>query len=92
MKKEDFKKNANVTYVYVEGEARGVVVNRGGSGVKEYRSDILKYNGFIEISYRYDDFNSFSPKQQLAICQATMAKAGLCYQLDKCDIDIFFEE
>ena len=39
-----------------------------------------------------DVINSFSPKQQLAICQTIMAKAGLCYQLDKFDIDVLYEE
>ena len=88
--KEDLK-NCN-QYVYVEGEACGLVVPKSNSTSKDYRSDLLKYNGYIEVPYSYDAFNSFSLQQQLAICQATMIKSGLCFKLDKCDLNAFYEK
>lgn len=87
--KDDFKKNNQ--YVYVEGEPCGLVVPRGKSMYdKDYR--IVRYEGYIEVPYSYDTFNSFSLQQQLAICQATMIKSGLSFKLDKCDLNAFYKE
>lgn len=89
--KDDFKNNNQ--FVYVEGEPCGLVIPRGKSMYdKDYRTDLLRYEGYIEVPYSYDAFNSFSLQQQLAICQATMIKSGLCFKLDKCDLNAFYEK
>lgn len=94
MDTNEFKKTSKHTYVYVEGQACGLVVPKSkSSGIeREYNSQMLNYCGYIEVPYSYDVFNTFSPKQQLAICQATMVKSGLCYKLNLCEINAFFEE
>ena len=90
----EFKKSNQPIYVYVEGKVCGLVVTRSKSMSleKEYNTKMLQYCGYIEIPYSYDLFNSLSIKQQLAISKATMVKSGLCYKLNQCDINAFFEE
>ena len=84
-----------VTYVYVEGEARGLVVPLSGNSNKNYYTDKLKYKGYMEVPYSYEKFHSFSVYQQKAICQSIMAKSGILINIgneDACDPDKFYNE
>ena len=89
---EYFKKNSKVTYVWVTGDPRGIVVpvseNEHNSN---YKTSWLKYSGYIEVPYSYKEFVDFNESQREAICQAVLSKSGWCLHNIKCDPDKFFE-
>ena len=52
-----FKKDSKVTYVLVKGDPCGIVVPASGSAFHStYSSRRLKYSGYIEVPYSYEDF------------------------------------
>lgn len=85
-----FKKDSKVTYVFVKGEPWGLVVPDRGSASYPYRR--LKYSGYIEVPYSYEDFIAFNENQRKAICQAELSKSGWCLHIEECNPDSFFEE
>jgi len=84
MEKEDFTKQSKVTYVKVVGDLHGYVVPTPNESVR--------YSGYIEVPYSYEDFSGFSLYQRKAICQAELSKSGLCVKIKTCDMDAFFME
>ena len=88
-----FKKDSKVTYVLVKGDPWGIVVPDSGSAFHPaYRSSRLKYSGYIEVPYSYEDFIAFNENQRKAICQAELSKSGWCLLIEECNPDSFFEE
>ena len=87
-----FKKDSKVTYVLVKGEPRGIVVPASESVHSKYNTTWLKYSGYIEVPYSYEDFIAFNENQRKAICQAELSKSGWCLRVNECDPDSFFEE
>ena len=51
----------------------------------------LNYEGYIEIPYDNETFSKFTETQKIAICQATMVKFGLCYNIIEIDCDSFYK-
>ena len=87
-----FKKDSKVTYVLVKGAPCGIVVPDRGSAFHPYRPSRLKYSGYIEVPYSYEDFIAFNENQRKAICQAELSKSGWCILIEECNPDSFFEE
>ena len=87
-----FKKDSKVTYVLVKGEPRGIVVPASESVHSKYNTTWLKYSGYIEVPYSYEDFIAFNENQRKAICQAELSKSGWCLHIEECNPDSFFEE
>ena len=91
-----FKKDSKVTYVLVKGDPYGIVVPSSGSALHPnpftYRSVRLKYSGYIEVPYSYEEFIAFNDNQRKAICQAELSKSGWCLLIEECNPDSFFEE
>ena len=88
-----FKKDSKVTYVLVKGDPCGIVVPASGSAFKfHYNSTRLKYSGYIEVPYSYEEFIAFNENQRKAICQAELSKSGWCLLIEECNPDSFFEE
>ena len=85
-----FKKDSKVTYVWVKGDLRGIVVPTLGSASYSYKQ--LKYSGYIEVPYSYEEFIAFNENQRKAICQAELSKSGWCLLIEECNPDSFFEE
>lgn len=85
-----FKKDSKVTYVFVKGTPCGIVVPERGSA--SYPCRRLKYSGYIEVPYSYEDFIAFNENQRKAICQAELSKSGWCLLIEECNPDSFFEE
>ena len=93
MNAEQFKKISKVTYVFVKGDPRGLVVPTSENGHNSnYKTSWLTYSGYIEVPYRYDEFVAFNENQRKAICQAELSKAGWCLIIKECNPDSFFEE
>ena len=91
-----FKKDSKVTYVLVKGDPCGIVVPASGSAFHPnpftLRPGRLKYSGYIEVPYSYEDFIAFNENQRKAICQAELSKSGWCLLVEECNPDSFFEE
>lgn len=88
-----FKKDSKVTYVLVKGDPYGIVVPTSGSAFHStYSSRRLKYSGYIEVPYSYEEFIAFNENQRKAICQAELSKSGWCLLIEECNPDSFFEE
>ena len=88
-----FKKDSKVTYVLVEGDPCGIVVPALGSAFHSaFYTRRLKYSGYIEVPYSYEDFIAFNENQRKAICQAELSKSGCCVLVKECNPDSFFEE
>ena len=88
-----FKKDSKVTYVLVKGDPCGIVVPASGSAFHStYSSRRLKYSGYIEVPYSYEEFIAFNENQRKAICQAELSKSGWCLLVEECNPDSFFEE
>lgn len=87
-----FKKDSKVTYVLVKGEPRGIVVPASEGVHSKYYTTWLKYSGYIEVPYSYEDFIAFNENQRKAICQAELSKSGWCILIKECNPDSFFEE
>ena len=87
-----FKKDSKVTYVLVKGEPRGIVVPASESVHSKYNTTWLKYSGYIEVPYSYEDFIAFNENQRKAICQAELSKSGWCLLIKECNPGSFFEE
>ena len=87
-----FKKDSKVTYVWVKGDLSGIVVPTLGSASYPYNGKRLKYSGYIEVPYSYEDFIAFNENQRKAICQAELSKSGWCLLIEECNPDSFFEE
>ena len=87
-----FKKDSKVTYVLVKGEPRGIVVPASEGVHSKYYTTWLKYSGYIEVPYSYEDFIAFNENQRKAICQAELSKSGWCLLIEECNPDSFFEE
>ena len=87
-----FKKDSKVTYVLVKGEPRGIVVPASEGVHSKYYTTWLKYSGYIEVPYSYEDFIAFNENQRKAICQAELSKSGWCLLINECNPDSFFEE
>lgn len=89
-----FKKDSKVTYVLVKGDPYGIVVPAPTSALHSnpFRSSRLKYSGYIEVPYSYEDFIAFNENQRKAICQAELSKSGWCLLIEECNPDSFFEE
>ena len=88
-----FKKDSKVTYVLVKGDPCGIVVPASGSAFHStYSSRRLKYSGYIEVPYSYEEFIAFNENQRKAICQAELSKSGWCLHIEECNPDSFFEE
>ena len=88
-----FKKDSKVTYVLVKGDPHGIVVPTSEGAFKfHYDSIRLKYSGYIEVPYSYEEFIAFNENQRKAICQAELSKSGWCLLIKECNPDSFFEE
>lgn len=88
-----FKKGSKVTYVLVKGDPYGIVVPASGSAFHSaFYTRRLKYSGYIEVPYSYEDFIAFNENQRKAICQAELSKSGWCLLIEECNPDSFFEE
>ena len=88
-----FKKDSKVTYVLVKGDPYGIVVpDLGRAFYPNYWRIRLKYSGYIEVPYSYEDFIAFNENQRKAICQAELSKSGWCLHIEECNPDSFFEE
>ena len=87
-----FKKDSKVTYVLVKGEPHGIVVPASEGVHSKYYTTRLKYSGYIEVPYSYEDFIAFNENQRKAICQAELSKSGWCLLIEECNPDSFFEE
>ena len=88
-----FKKDSKVTYVLVKGDPYGIVVPASGSAFHSaFYTRRLKYSGYIEVPYSYEDFIAFNENQRKAICQAELSKSGWCLLVKECNPDSFFEE
>lgn len=88
-----FKKDSKVTYVLVKGDPYGIVVPHSGSAFHSaFMTSRLKYSGYIEVPYSYEDFIAFNENQRKAICQAELSKSGWCLHIEECNPDSFFEE
>ena len=88
-----FKKDSKVTYVLVKGDPYGIVVPASGSAFHSaFYPSRLKYSGYIEVPYSYEDFIAFNENQRKAICQAELSKSGWCLLIEECNPDSFFEE
>ena len=88
-----FKKDSKVTYVLVKGDPYGIVVPHSGSAFHSaFTTSRLKYSGYIEVPYSYEDFIAFNENQRKAICQAELSKSGWCLLIEECNPDSFFEE
>ena len=87
-----FKKDSKVTYVLVKGDPCGIVVPDSGSAFHPYWRGRLKYSGYIEVPYSYEEFIAFNENQRKAICQAELSKSGWCLHIEECNPDSFFEE
>ena len=88
-----FKKDSKVTYVLVKGDPYGIVVPASGSAFHSaFYTRRLKYSGYIEVPYSYEDFIAFNENQRKAICQAELSKSGWCLLIKECNPDSFFEE
>jgi hypothetical protein len=88
---EKFKKESKVTYVHVKGECRGVFHPGSYHGYSfEYKTNKLSYSGYIEVPFSYDEFISFNKCQQIAICEASLTKAGLAIMVRDCDENQFY--
>ena len=88
-----FKKDSKVTYVLVKGDPYGIVVPSSGNAFhRNYYPNRLKYSGYIEVPYSYEDFIAFNENQRKAICQAELSKSGWCLLIEECNPDSFFEE
>ena len=87
-----FKKDSKVTYVLVKGDPYGIGVPTSGSAFYPYSGRRLKYSGYIEVPYSYEDFIAFNENQRKAICQAELSKSGWCLLIEECNPDSFFEE
>ena len=87
-----FKKDSKVTYVLVKGDPCGTLVPDSGSAFHPYWRGRLKYSGYIEVPYSYEDFIAFNENQRKAICQAELSKSGWCLLIEECNPDSFFEE
>lgn len=88
-----FKKDSKVTYVLVKGDPYGIVVpDLGRAFHPNYWHSRLKYSGYIEVPYSYEDFIAFNENQRKAICQAELSKSGWCLLINECNPDSFFEE
>ena len=55
----------NVSYVYIEKELHDMAGNK------------MQYHGYIEIPMSQKTFESLTPNQQRAVCQAQLLKIGL---------------
>ena len=88
-----FKKDSKVTYVLVKGDPYGIVVPSSGSAFHSaFKPGRLKYSGYIEVPYSYEEFIAFNDNQRKAICQAELSKSGWCLHIEECNPDSFFEE
>ena len=91
-----FKKDSKVTYVLVKGDPYGIVVPSSGSAYHPnpftYKTDRLRYSGYIEVPYSYEEFIAFNDNQRKAICQAELSKSGWCLLIKECNPDAFFED
>ena len=88
-----FKKDSKVTYVLVKGDPYGIVVPASGSAFHSaFYTRRLKYSGYIEVPYSYEEFIAFNENQRKAICQAELSKSGWCLLIEECNPDSFFEE
>lgn len=88
---EKFKKESKVTYVHVRGDIHGFpVVRTYAQKDFHYKGNSLIYNGFITVPFSYDQFKSFNKSQQIAICEAELAKTGICVMVDNCDVERFY--
>ena len=88
-----FKKDSKVTYVLVKGDPYGIVVPASGSAFHSaFKTSRLKYSGYIEVPYSYEEFIAFNENQRKAICQAELSKSGWCLHIEECNPDSFFEE
>ena len=86
-----FKKDSKVTYVLVKGEPRGIVVPASeNEHNSNYKTTWLKYSGYIEVPYSYEEFIAFNENQRKAICQAQLSKSGFCVDIEECDIEKFY--
>jgi hypothetical protein len=89
---EKFKKESKVTYVFIHAEPHGVFVVKAYNMHEVKRSDnLFNYNGYIVVPFAYNDFISFSEKQQIAICEAELIKSGLCFKVKNCDPKYFYK-
>ena len=87
-----FKKDSKVTYVLVKGDPCGFVVPARDGAQYSYDPRRLKYSGYIEVPYSYEEFIAFNDNQRKAICQAELSKSGWCLHIEECNPDSFFEE
>ena len=86
-----FQLVSKITYVHVHGDIRGFpVVKTYAQHEVHYKGNSLIYNGFITVPFSYDQFKSFNKSQQIAICEAELAKAGICVMVDNCDVERFY--
>ena len=85
-----FKKDSKVTYVLVKGDPCGFVVPARSGAVYFYDPRRLKYSGYIEVPYSYEDFIAFNENQRKGICYTELSKSGWCFRVNECDLDSFF--
>ena len=89
MNTEEFRLKAQCTYVCVKADLCGVVIPY--QETYRYMASRLNYEGYIEIPYDNETFSKFTETQKIAICQATMVKFGLCYNIIEIDCDSFYK-
>lgn len=78
---EKFKKESDVTYVHVSGRPSKLYYDSGNKPIK--------FHGFIQVPFRFEDFTAFDEYQQKAICEASLNKAGLPIQVNFCDLRFY---
>lgn len=81
---EKFKKESEVTYVYVKGKPMGLYYDKGNK--------LQYFQGYIQVPFRHKDFTAFDEKQQRAICEADLNKAGIPIHVISCDPFCFYED
>lgn len=82
---EKFKKESKVTYVYVTGVPMGLYYNKE-------KEKCLKFEGFIQVPFSFEEFAVFDEDQQTAICEANLNKAGIPTHITICDPLRFYKE
>ena len=68
-----FKKDSKVTYVLVKGDPCGIVVPPRTCASYPYDPRRLKYSGYIEVPYSYEDFIAFNENQRKQFVKPNLA-------------------
>ena len=69
-----FKKGSKVTYVLVKGDPYGIVVPASGSAFHSaFYTRRLKYSGYLEVPYSYEDFIAFNENQRKQFVKPNLA-------------------